>query len=65
MKNIIIGGRYVDNVHLVDKNGKERTITNLYIGVKHIWELLIGFVFTKDKYTLNTKDNYIIKCKDQ
>lgn len=29
------------------------------------WEAIIAFLFTSDGFGVQTKDGYIIKCKDQ
>lgn len=30
-----------------------------------VWELIVSFIFTRDGFGLQTRDGYIIKCKDQ
>lgn len=33
--------------------------------VQKVWEAVIGYLFTKDGYSLHTQDGYTLKCKDQ
>ena len=33
--------------------------------VETIWERIISFIFSFDGFGIQTKDGYIIKCKDQ
>ena len=29
------------------------------------WEYIVGYIFSSDSFAVQTKDGYIIKCKDQ
>ena len=58
-------GEIIDDIHYHDQDGRHRTITYVYYQGRKLWELIIGFIFTKDNYSVQTKDNYIIKAKDQ
>lgn len=55
----------IDDIHYHDEDGRHRTITYVYYQGRKVWELIIGYIFTKDKYSLQTTDKYILKCKDQ
>lgn len=55
----------IEYIHHVDKHGVVRDITYVYKQGKKIWELIIGFLFTKDGYALMSKDGYMLKAKDQ
>lgn len=55
----------IDDIHYHDEEGRHRIITYVYFQGRKLWELIIGFIFTKDNYSVQTKDNYIIKAKDQ
>lgn len=55
----------IDDIHYHDEDGRHRTITYVYYQGRKLWELIIGYIFTKDKYSLQTIDKYILKCKDQ
>jgi hypothetical protein len=55
----------IDDIHYHDEEGRHRAITYVYFQGRKVWELIIGFIFTKDNYSTQTKDNYIIKAKDQ
>lgn len=61
---IRIGTREVTDVRI---GGKPVMRVCRYVGgtLRVIWERLRGFIFTKDGFSLSTKDNLIIKCKDQ
>lgn len=51
------------------KDGNLRQVVTSYIlkgGVlKLVWEWITAFIFTSDGFGIQTKDGYIIKCKDQ
>lgn len=55
----------IDDIHYIDGEGRHRTITYVYFRGRKVWELIIGFIFTKENYSIQTKENYIIKAKDQ
>lgn len=61
------GGEWVatNEVHSVDAEGNPRMIAYIYKGAKLVWGLIVGFIFTRDGYSIQSKDGYIIKCKDQ
>lgn len=29
------------------------------------WEYIVGYIFSSDSFAVQTKDGYIVKCKDQ
>lgn len=55
----------IDNIHYHDTNGIHREITYVYHKGRMLWELIIGFLFSKDGYSLQSKDGFILKAKDQ
>lgn len=55
----------IDAIEYHDKDNRHRQITYVYYQGRKLWELIIGFLFTKDGYSLQTKDDYILKAKDQ
>lgn len=55
----------IENIHYVDKHGIVRDITYVYNKGKVVWELIVGFLFSKDGYSLMSKDGYVLKAKDQ
>ena len=57
----------IDNIYYQDsKDGRRRRIiTYVYYQGRKLWELIIGFLFTKDGFSLQTKDGTILKTKDQ
>ena len=57
--------RDIDNIHFSDQNGIQKTISAVYYGGRKVWELIIGFLFGKDGYTLQSKEGDILKAKDQ
>lgn len=57
--------RDIDNIYFHDNNNKKLIITYVYRGSKKLWELIIGYLFSKDGYSLQSKDGYILKAKDQ
>lgn len=44
-------------------NGK--ALAAAYYNGKLFFERVVGFIFTKDGFSIKTKDGYTIKCKDQ
>lgn len=68
MKQIITNNKIIDDVYYVEKVGDttfQRIITAIYKGGKQVWELIMGYLFTKSGDTLQTKDNKMLKCKNQ
>ena len=66
--SIIQNNHDVDSIitfQKVDKNVIKRTITKIYYKGYLIWELIVGFIFTHDKFAIKTKDGFMVKCKDQ
>ena len=57
--------RQLDNLYYTDNDNRHRIITYIYYRGHVIWELIIGFLFSKDGYSLQSKDSYILKAKDQ
>ena len=57
--------KYIDDIYYVESNGTRRIISYAYHKGSKIWELIVGFLFSKDGYTLQSKDGYILKAKDQ
>lgn len=57
--------RQLDDCHYIDPDNRHRVITYIYYQGRIIWELIIGFLFSKDEYSLQSKDGYILKAKDQ
>lgn len=55
----------VDDIHYYDEDGKYRKITYVYHLGRKLWELIEGFLLSKDGYSLQSKDGYILKAKDQ
>lgn len=55
----------IEYIHHADRNGVVRDITYVYKCGKVIWELIVGFIFSKDGYSLMSKDGYVLKAKDQ
>ena len=61
------GGEWFDpdQAYFIESSGLQRTLTAIYLGGRKVWELIVGFIFTKDGFSINTKDDYIVKCKGQ
>jgi len=55
----------IDDIHYIDPSGIHREITYVYHQGRLLWELIIGFLFDKTGYSLQSKDGYILKAKDQ
>lgn len=55
----------IDDIYFIEPNGTRRIISYVYQKGSKLWELIIGFLFSKDGYTLQSKDGYILKAKDQ
>lgn len=68
MKQIITNNKIIDEVYYVEKVSDttfQRIITAIYKGGKQVWELIMGYLFTKSGDTLQTKDSKMLKCKNQ
>lgn len=65
MKRVYSDNKSLDNCYYVDNDGRSRIIDYIYYRGQLIWELIIGFLFSKDDASLQTKDDFIIKAKDQ
>lgn len=55
----------IDSIRFHDSNSRHREIAYVYYQGRKLWELIIGFLFSKDGYSLHSKDNYVLKGKDQ
>lgn len=56
---------WIDDIYYHDENNVPKVITSIHKNGKLLWELIIGFLKTKDGFTLKTKNNFILKCKNQ
>lgn len=65
MKRIYSQDRELDNCYYVGTDNRFRAIDYIYYQGRLIWELIIGFLFSKDGASLQSKDGYILKAKDQ
>ena len=59
------GGNDTDNIHYHGPDGKHREITYIYWRGRVVWELIIGFLFSKNGHSLQSRDGYILKAKNQ
>lgn len=54
---------------IVVGNGARNVVTRYYVTTRNVavivWDWITAFLFTKDGFGIQTKDGYIIKCKDQ
>ena len=69
IKKVINGGvRDVADIKYV-KEGNVRQVARVvyFVGGKllTVWEWITGYIFSKDGYALMTKDEFVVKCKDQ
>lgn len=55
----------ISGIHYTDKDGNYREITAVYHRDSLVWELMRGFLFSKEGYALMSKDGFILKAKDQ
>ena len=57
-----------DTIKIVT-DGKLQNVLSVYKyhrnKVQTLWELVEGFIYTSDGYSLITNDSYILKCSDQ
>lgn len=53
-------GRELSATYLVG-----RAVLYIYHKGRLAWEWITAFIFTMDGFGVQTKDGYIIKCKDQ
>lgn len=65
MKKVFNQERELDNLYYVDNGGRQTVIDYVYHQGQLIWELIIGFLFSKGNESLQSKDGFIIKAKDQ
>jgi hypothetical protein len=65
IKNIQIPEEDVDSIHFHDHEGRHREITYVYRQGRRVWELIIGFLYSLNGFSLNSKDGYILKAKNQ
>ena len=65
IKNIRIPEEDVDNIHFHDQDGRHREITYVYYQGRKVWEMIIGFLYSLNNFSLKSKDDYILKAKDQ
>lgn len=50
---------------IVDARFGRRQLVQIRRGIKLVWELIKGYIFTSDKYIYKTSDGYVDKCVDQ
>lgn len=55
----------ISGIHHHTKDGIHREITAVYYRESLLWELMKGYLFSKDGYALQSKDGFILKAKDQ
>lgn len=55
----------IDAIEYHDSNNRHRQIVYVYYRGRKLWELIIGFLYDKTGYSLNSKDGFILKAKDQ
>lgn len=60
----------VDRVHISDAGTPSNIVERYVIDpasvvAKLIWERITAYFFSSDGFGIQTKDGYIIKCKDQ
>ena len=54
----------IDYIHYHAPNGRMYDITYVYNKGIQLWELIIGFIFSKDNYCIQSSDGYMIKTND-
>lgn len=57
--------RDIDYIHYHDGAGNHREITYVFYRGRMVWELIIGFLFSRNGYSLQSKEGFILKAKDQ
>lgn len=50
---------------IIEFNYGKVPIKALYHNLNLLWKRIVGYIFTKDNYSIKTKDGFVIKCKDQ
>lgn len=55
----------IDNIHYHAPDGTHREITYVYWRGRKVWELIIGFLFSRDGYSLQSNEGFILKAKNQ
>lgn len=58
-------GKDIGFIHFIDNGGIRREIAYVYHQGRMLWQLIVGYLFTKDGFALKTKDDFILKAKDQ
>lgn len=59
-----------ERIHISDEGTASNIVERYFIDpltatAKLVWEYIFSFIFTSDGFGIQTKDGYIIKCKDQ
>lgn len=62
---IIHRGKETENVYFSDQNSEIIPIDFAYNKAIMVWELIVGFLFSKGGFSLQSKDGYILKAKNQ
>ncbi len=62
---INVDDKEIEGLHNISLDGSDREIVSVYRDGRLLWELIIGFLFSKDGYSLQSKDGYVLKAKDQ
>lgn len=68
MPSMIQNNHEVESVYAFQRdNGSvvRRTISQIYYKGILIYELIVGYIFTRDEFSLESTDKYVLKCKDQ
>lgn len=52
-------------IEVVERYWKGREIVSAFHKGKLYFEKIMGFIFTRDGFSLRTKDGFTVKCKDQ
>lgn len=55
----------VSEIFFHDSNNVQRKIVNVYQGRKLIWELIVGYLQTRNGDMLQCNGGFIVKCKNQ
>lgn len=66
--SIIQNNHEVESVYIFQNDGEnivKRTISAIYYKGILIYELIVGYIFTHDEFSIESADKYILKCKDQ
>lgn len=62
---IIKSDRNIEALYYSDQYGIPHEIITVYFRGREVYEVIIGFLFTKDGFSLQSKDGFILKAKDQ